>query len=225
VKCLGVAVLVAVVVQGTLGGNRVLLDSRGLAFVHGVFASWVFALMCSVALFTSKGWLTATPLEKDQGGRMVFWSGFTTAFLIAVQYVLGAMLRHRGVALYEHAGFALAVVFSEFWLLYAAARTGRAWLIRPAFALIGFTCLQLLVGVFTYMARFGDFSGNVAVQGSTWQIAIRTFHVFVGMFVWMTAVIYTLRAWRVQPSRTRTEPATKSAFEPARGLPLTGGVG
>ena len=56
VKCLAYAVLVAVITQGILGGQRVLLDQRGLAFVHGSFAALVLALMASVAVVTSRSW-------------------------------------------------------------------------------------------------------------------------------------------------------------------------
>src|SRR6478672_8800440 len=50
VRGLAYGVLTAVVAQGILGGQRVLLDERRLAFVHGSFAALVLALMATVAV-------------------------------------------------------------------------------------------------------------------------------------------------------------------------------
>src|SRR5439155_9281591 len=56
---LGMAALAGVIVQGLLGGFRVSLNAlvgTDLALVHGLFAQLVFALLVSVALFTSRRW-------------------------------------------------------------------------------------------------------------------------------------------------------------------------
>ncbi|HVN86635.1 MAG TPA: COX15/CtaA family protein, partial [Candidatus Binatia bacterium] len=48
---LGVAALIAVAVQGILGGLRVVLAQETLAIVHGAFAHAFFGLVAAIALF------------------------------------------------------------------------------------------------------------------------------------------------------------------------------
>src|SRR5205814_4599564 len=56
---LGVLALAGVIVQGLLGGFRVVLNAlvgTNLALIHGLFAQLVFALLVSLAVFTSRSW-------------------------------------------------------------------------------------------------------------------------------------------------------------------------
>ena len=58
---LGTAALVGVIVQGLLGGFRVVLDEwmgDNLKLIHGVFAQVMFAFLVSLAFLTSRGWAT-----------------------------------------------------------------------------------------------------------------------------------------------------------------------
>jgi cytochrome c oxidase assembly protein subunit 15 len=61
------AVLLAVIVQGMLGGGRVRLDARALAMVHGSFAALVFALMAGVSVITSRSWLEGSTGDPHRG--------------------------------------------------------------------------------------------------------------------------------------------------------------
>src|SRR6516162_1994804 len=97
VRWLGTAALAGVIVQGLLGGFRVLLNAlvgTDLALVHGCFGQLVFALLVSVALVTSRGWAGAGDEPREAPGRRLRnWSLFT-AGLIYVQLVFGAVVRH-----------------------------------------------------------------------------------------------------------------------------------
>ena len=55
-KWLGLAALVAVIVQGVLGGLRVTQINRNFAIVHACLAQAFFALLCGIAWFTSRDW-------------------------------------------------------------------------------------------------------------------------------------------------------------------------
>src|SRR3954468_13132506 len=61
VRWLAGAMLGAVIFQGVLGGLRVVWVNLDLAIVHACFAQAVFCLATSVAIVTSKWWLT-TPI-------------------------------------------------------------------------------------------------------------------------------------------------------------------
>jgi len=60
-RWLGVIALVGVVLQGVLGGMRVVFDSHGLGTEFGIFhaalAQLYFLLICSIAFFTSRWWV------------------------------------------------------------------------------------------------------------------------------------------------------------------------
>ena len=55
-KWIGLAALIAVVVQGVLGGLRVTQINRNFAIVHACLAQAFFALLCGIAWFTSRDW-------------------------------------------------------------------------------------------------------------------------------------------------------------------------
>ena len=55
-KGLGVLAVVAVIVQGVLGGTRVTQVSTLLAAVHGVVGQAFFGLMVALCVLTGKGW-------------------------------------------------------------------------------------------------------------------------------------------------------------------------
>jgi heme a synthase len=56
VKTLGVIAVVAVVIQGILGGLRVTENNAALGLFHGCLAQSFFALMATIALVTSRFW-------------------------------------------------------------------------------------------------------------------------------------------------------------------------
>ncbi|MCE5266843.1 MAG: hypothetical protein LLG00_03040 [Planctomycetaceae bacterium] len=92
-RWVAVGLLLGVVVQGTLGGLRVLADDRVLARVHGCIAPLYFALCAAVVTWTSRQWAEAVP-DVDRGN--VAGSSRSAWLLVAAMYleiVLGALLR------------------------------------------------------------------------------------------------------------------------------------
>ncbi|HVV99694.1 MAG TPA: COX15/CtaA family protein [Planctomycetaceae bacterium] len=217
------AVLLGVIVQGILGGQRVLVDSLGLACLHGIFGSWVFALMCSLALVTSRNWFNAVEDRQSHVCRRTWTAAWTLVVTVALQYVLGALLRHQGKVLYEHMGFAAAVVFASLWNLYAAYYSKSPWLMRSAMFIVGMVMLQGIVGFAAYGARFGFGGDHVVQAGSLIQTVIRTSHVLVGMLVWMAAVTHVLRVARLASVRRVSGRVTDIVLTGP--VSISGGVG
>ena len=97
VRWLAMAVLGAVIVQGVLGGLRVVLIDLNLAVVHGCLAQAVFCLTALVVVATSSWWerTTVEPPQVDQADarRLV---ALATAGVVVVyaQLVVGALMRH-----------------------------------------------------------------------------------------------------------------------------------
>ena len=205
VRWSGSVVLLAVIGQGLLGGQRVLLDARGLAFLHGVFASWVFALMSLVALVTGKNWREADTQPPQDWNWASLAAPISLVLVTQLQYVMGCLVRHHGMVVHEHLGGGILVFAMTAWVFVTAFASGLPWLCRSAIHLAVVVFLQVLLGLATFVAKYG-FENYVAVQGSTFQVLTRTSHVCLGMLVWMLAVTHLVRVLRIR-SRHQPEPS------------------
>jgi cytochrome c oxidase assembly protein subunit 15 len=117
VKSLALVALAMVVVQGVLGGGRVLADSALAGMVHGVLAQLTFGLVVSLAVVLSPSWKRAAADAGEVGEpgpllrRLRF---FSTGLLHAtiLQLIFGAAYRHfrDSHSLWTHLGFSLVVV-------------------------------------------------------------------------------------------------------------------
>lgn len=112
---LGLFAFIGVVLQGILGGLRVVLFKDQIGIFHATLAQLFFVLMCSLALFTSPRWQNRNPNSQIQGPNHAHWLAplfLVTTLLILGQLVLGATMRH------QHAGLAIP----DFPLAY-----GKLW--------------------------------------------------------------------------------------------------
>jgi cytochrome c oxidase assembly protein subunit 15 len=101
-RWLGIVAFVAVVLQGVLGGLRVVLFKDELGIVHAALGQLFFVVTGSIALFTSRWWAKAQALPTAGAGQMRLRRWFLLAtFLIVGQLMLGATMRH------QHAGLAI----------------------------------------------------------------------------------------------------------------------
>ncbi|MFN0244220.1 MAG: COX15/CtaA family protein [Planctomycetota bacterium] len=154
--------LLAVVLQGVLGGLRVLEKSDDLAFLHGCFAQATFALLGASVILLAPRWqqaevhsLTRTPLRG-----LSIW----TCALVYVQIVVGAWLRHGGAvgALLLHGVLAIVVAIiaivqaKELGAEAHAANDGEAR--RRFFSLrnwlVGALAAQWLLGVLAFASVY-----------------------------------------------------------------------
>lgn len=222
-KCLGVAVLLCVIAQGLLGGQRVLLEATGLAMLHGLFGAWVFALMSIVGLVTSRHWFEATSAKSDEWNWAIPGSAALVLVSVQLQWILGGMLRHHGRTVFEHMGFAFVVLLSVMWLWVSAYTTGIPWLKSNALAIVFGVLCQICLGAGTYVAKFG-FGDYIAQLNSPFQVWSRTGHTLLAMIVWMLAVLYFVKVLRIQWSeRTRQSLSSVNyGIDPAK---LSGGAG
>jgi len=108
---LGVGALLAVIVQGILGGLRVTEMMDELGIFHATLAQLFFVLVAAIALFTSRWWFEAsrTPAIRADGLRRIY---LATAALIFLQLIIAATMRH------QHAGLAIPdfpLVYGKIW--------------------------------------------------------------------------------------------------------------
>ena len=69
VRKFSLVILAGVILQGILGGMRILLDERTLALVHGCTGPLFFALTVAMVVFTSKWWHAAQVAQGSEQTR------------------------------------------------------------------------------------------------------------------------------------------------------------
>ena len=209
-RALGVVAVVAVVLQGVVGGLRVLLTTETLAMVHGPVAQAFFALIVALALATSSRMAIAPPAF-DGATRAL---AVVTAGLVYLQIVLGALLTHAGYLVAHLAGAVAVFVVAPL----ATARLRRGGDVvavpaaRAALVLLG---LQLLLGAGSYLARF---SAIWIPGGQLTMLALPVAHRLVGGLLLAAAVVLAVRvlaAARSMPARDEA-PHARPAMGVAR---------
>jgi len=93
VRWLAVGVLGAVILQGVLGGLRVVLVNVNIAVVHACFAQAFFCLATMLTMVTSRWWLERDPIHVDRQRRLPVMGAIATC-VVYVQLILGALMRH-----------------------------------------------------------------------------------------------------------------------------------
>ncbi|MBI4577111.1 MAG: COX15/CtaA family protein [Planctomycetes bacterium] len=200
VRGLALATTLAVVLQGCLGGLRVLLVAPGgaIAIVHACFAQVFFCLTVVLALVTSRRWsvpdLAPSPLP---------WvAGLTTAAVLA-QVALGAVLRHTGAApitLSAHVAGAVAVLALVAWckVLVLRRHRGSAPLRRASWALSGVLAAQLALGLGSWLLTTSGFERSIYAPGL--HMAVITGHQSVGALLLASALVLAVLASLGRPA-------------------------
>lgn len=138
---LGVIAFFAVVLQGVLGGLRVVLLKDQIGIFHAALAQLFFALVCALALFTSRWWLERRSPTRGDVNEAAECAGseigapmrplfLATTILILLQLILGATMRH------QHAGLAIP----DFPLAY-----GKLWPAMDAEAVAAYNAQRIEV--------------------------------------------------------------------------------
>ncbi len=209
VRRLGWAALAAVIVQGLLGGITVLYFLPApISISHAGLAQLFFALVVSLALFTSPGWRTGRGAAGGPDDVVLARLALAAPVVIYGQILLGATMRHTGAGLaipdfplaFGHllppewnAGIAIHFAHRVGALAVSATvlattghllfhHRGRSELARPALVLATFVLLQVGLGAWTVL------SGR--------QVAVNTAHVAVGAATLAASIVLALRVHR-----------------------------
>jgi cytochrome c oxidase assembly protein subunit 15 len=149
-RAAGLVAVAAVVIQGVLGGVRVVLLQQPLAILHGCLAQAFFALLAVIALMTSRR--ARTPLAPAAREASLRTQTLAAAALVYAQIVLGALLTHADMLTWHLAG-ALAVFAFVPLVTARLRRTGDAVAAPLARALLILLLAQLALGAATLLAR------------------------------------------------------------------------
>lgn len=192
-RWLGVATLGLVILQGVLGGLRVVLLEHTLAIVHAAVAQAFFALTVSLAMFTSSDWREGSmgrPLIDAE--RLQRLCALTTG-LIYIQAVFGAVLRHTGTRVDVHLLLAAAVTVHVILVMTRVTRFffDHTKLVRPAYALGVILLVQLALGIFSYLGKFTP----LLRMPNKVLVFFTTTHLVVGSLMLVTSLMLTLRVY------------------------------
>jgi cytochrome c oxidase assembly protein subunit 15 len=212
VRTLGLVGVVAVIIQGVLGGLRVVLLDHPLAIFHACLAQAFFALLVGLAVVTSRFWEQAAELPRLSDAERLRKIALSTLAFVYVQIVFGALLTHTGTRLDAHLLFAVLVTVSACLLVVRvlAVHAGGAELRRPAVLLLALLVTQLSLGLGVYLWRFT--SVNEAMAPAL-GLAFQATHRITGTAVLGTATLLALRiVRRAAIARSRTADAPDRQF-------------
>ncbi|HEY5296959.1 MAG TPA: COX15/CtaA family protein [Verrucomicrobiae bacterium] len=166
-RWLGVAAFLLVVVQGVLGGLRVVLIDTDLGIIHGVVGQTFFVLMCALALFTGGFWAKICEQKKFNVPRYLRMLVLSTTILIFVQLILGATMRG------QHAGLSI----SDFPLAH-----GKIWPDTSAAAVARYNAERIQIMNVNPITAF--------------QIILQMVHRIVALTIFIFVAICAAQAWR-----------------------------
>ena len=200
------AALLAVMIQGLLGGYRVFLDQlmgTQLAAIHGSFGQVTLALLTAVAVLAAPR-RTGDELPQSERDTLTKWSAALVAGVV-LQLVWGVWVRHLAspVAQRLHILTAFAVVGLVVAVVLRVRNSPAAW--RRVGGLTGLlaavVALQLTLGVEAYLGKFA-LTGPEALKPpelraiTTGGAVVRTAHTLLGAALLSTAVALALRVAR-----------------------------
>ena len=190
VRIFTTAILISVILQGLLGGARVLLDRQVLAMLHSITGASFFGLCIVFRSLCSKGWSTwlSTADARLSSGSV----GLTVVTPVAIlgQYFLGGMLRHLHLMLNEHLFGAAVVTLLSIASAWCLLRSEHPLMRRCGMGIVAALLLQLCLGAGSYVARFGlPVIGYVATSGSVLQAVVCSLHTVFGMFLFAASLM------------------------------------
>lgn len=225
-RYLSLAVLAAVILQGCLGGARVLLAERTLAMIHGCAGPAFFAVCVIVCGLTAPWWKDPTATRRVQTARnlrIFAWAMLSIAYM---QLILGALLRHISTS--ASPGWFSLVVFAH--LILAGLLTVNAsllgwvvWRGRAKHELLrwpaGILCIlivsQLLLGGVTWLVNYHwpslivgwdmtTMFSTIVAKGRL-QLLVVTAHAANGSLILGASVMLVMRSLRLVRASTSVD--------------------
>lgn len=218
VKRFSLLILGFVILQGVLGGARVVFDQRTLALIHGCTGPLFFACVTAMVVVTSRWWreVQATKISaSDVLPRKAFRLALVCLALAYTQLVVGAVVRHSPsltgemtatifqVAVYFHVLLALMILGHVLLLAWRCLRSGLQRAL--GYALLALVGAQLMLGMSTWVVKYGmplwatRFVGDWTVvnrKADLLSASIITGHMVVGSLILVVSVATALRMGR-----------------------------
>jgi len=195
----GVIAVAGVVVQAILGGEVVRqLLHYWLPVMHACFAQIVFAAVLSVAVFTSRWWVSEQPQIEDSGSPSIHALATANAAVIFFQVVLGAGFRHQDIPIWPHMAGAIVVLGMVIWTAAVLRkRFGNSReMTRARILLHAIFGTQFLLGFGAYWSRLTTAN---APQPMPVMVTLTVIHTVVGALLFAFSVMIVLLCYRLVP--------------------------
>jgi len=188
-----------IVAQAILGGQVVIqLLHYWLPVMHACFAQIMFAALLSIAVFTSKWWVSDRPQLEDRGSPSIHSLALLNAIVIFLQVFLGAGFRHLEIPIWPHAAGSLAVLTTVVWTAVVLRKrfekspelTKMRILLHSVFG------LQFLLGIGAYWSRL---STAGAPQPMRVMVVLTVTHTVVGALLFAVSILTILLCYRLVP--------------------------
>lgn len=208
VRKLGVFALFAVIAQGLLGGLTVkLMLPLAVSTAHATLAQLFFCTTVSLAIFTSRSWLSATPIAEEKGSLPLRYLCTAALVTIFLQLIIGATLRHSATwdqhlpteLILAHVGgaFAVTLALGSTGISVLRRHKGTPFLTRPATVALTLLVVQLFLGLSAYLVRAASPNDPQPLNP---MVGVTVAHVACGALVFVSTIILTLRVYKVMPA-------------------------
>jgi heme a synthase len=188
-----------IVAQAVLGGQVVIqLLHYWLPVMHACFAQIMFGALLSIAVFTSKWWMTERPQLDDRGGLSIHSVALLNAVVIFLQVFLGAGFRHKDIPIWPHAAGSLVVLGTVVWTAVVLRKrfessrelTTARILLHSVFG------LQFLLGIAAYWSRVATADAPQPMPVMVW---LTVTHTVVGALLFAVSILTILLCYRLVP--------------------------
>ena len=201
---LGCIALVAVVLQGVLGGLTVIyLLPPAVSVSHACLAQLYFSTTVALALFTSRDWMSGAREITEKPEAPVRMLSIAMPLCVLGQLALGAAARHKALGTIWHICGSSVVTGVVLWfavriLLHYADHPA---LRRSALAMLAITFFQVFLGIAAYMSRIATVD---APQPMPVMILFTVLHVATGALTMAASVLAAIQVHRnVRPVGAR----------------------
>ena len=200
---LSVAALVAVIVQGVLGGLTVIyLLPWWISTSHASLAQLFFSTTVAMAVFTSGWWVAGAAETAEDSKYPIRGLSLAAPLLVLSQLALGAAARHKAIGSIYHISWSPVVTGVILWV---ALRTllhyaGNRELRLGALTLVSITFCQVFLGIAAYMTRIAYAD---AVQPMPLMVTFTVLHVATGALVMASSVVMAILVRRNVPVQAR----------------------
>jgi len=215
IKKVGYVAVGGVIFQGVLGGQTVLqLLHYWLPVMHACTAEIMFAILVSIAFFTSHWYIRDLPRYPDSHSPSIHSIVTFNAFLIFLQVLAGAGFRHHYISYVPHL-FGSGIVLAS--VIWTAGTLRRRFpevkaIARVRLFLHSLVGIQILLGLGSLWSRFTTAN---APQPMPVMIAFTVVHTVVGAFLFATSIVTILVCYRLVPRKTELIFATTKGEVPA----------
>ena len=215
VRKFSLAILAGVILQGVLGGMRVVLDERTLALVHGCTGPLFFMMCVAMVVFTSRWWREVEPEAPTDKTRGLLRLAMLCTALALAQLAVGAVVRHSPhltgdfasalfhAAVYFHLLLAVLIVVHVLLLAWRCCRNRLQ--VASGLCLAALVGIQIVLGFGTWVTKYGmprwasGLVGEMSFvnrEADFLQNAIVTSHVAVGSLILAASLVIVLRVAR-----------------------------